>query len=56
MGREGRNAGLAVGQAVCLESEGLASPSVEQRPAPLSLDGGGEAAERDQAVLVDTPT
>ena len=41
-----------MGQAGCLESEGFASPCGSRGPAPFSLDGGDEAAEGDQALLV----
>lgn len=49
-GYEG-NIDLAVGQGVCLGSEGLASPC-GRGLAPFSWDGGGEAVEADQALLV----
>ena len=49
-GYEG-NIDLAVGQAVCLGSEGFTSPC-GRGPAPFSWDGGDEAAEGDQALLV----
>lgn len=49
----GGNVGLAVRQAVCLETEGLASPCGSRAgQTPFFLDGGDESAEEDQALSV----
>lgn len=49
----GGNAGIAVRQAVCLESEGPASGCGSKAGwTPFSLDSGDEVAEEDQTLSV----